>query len=317
MVRLGSSTSSPFVTPSGVPQGSHLGPILFLMFINDVSLCLSKHDVRFLLFCDDIKIFREIRSSSDHLVLQNALVELTSWFDQNLLEVNPVKCNIITFTRRKSPHMFDYYLKSSNIPRSSCVRDLGVLFDSIISFNPHFDNICSKASKMLGFITRSTKDFPDTLSFKVLYCSLVRSVLEFSSCVWNPAYFLHSGRIEKIQHQALRTLRYRMRSPHLSYSDLEKHFDLLPLSTRREMYDCITFFNILHSKLDCPDLVSSVNINIPTYSTRSHLPFRPPFVSTKYLQNSPMIRFQRTANSLVNIDFFSTTINNLKAHFST
>uniref|UniRef100_A0A8D8ZPX0 Uncharacterized protein n=1 Tax=Cacopsylla melanoneura TaxID=428564 RepID=A0A8D8ZPX0_9HEMI len=71
---------------------------------------------------------------------------------------------------------------------------------------------------MLGFIFRSTRDFPDTLSFKILYCSLVRSVLEFSSCIWNPSYAFHSGRIERIQHRALRMLDGKSRSSVLSSS---------------------------------------------------------------------------------------------------
>lgn len=317
MVRLGSSISSSFPSTSGVPQGSHLGPILFLLFINDVLKCLSVHDVQFLLFCDDLKIFREVRSSNDFNILQNALDHLKLWFDSNLLEVNTGKCNVISFTRSLSPHLFDYSLGPDIIPRSTCVRDLGVLFDSKLSFNPHMDAICTKASKMLGFIFRSTKDFPDPLSFKILYCSLVRSILEFSSSIWNPSYNYYSGRIESIQHKALNILNKKQRCPDSSYSSLEREFNLLSLSKRRDMFDMIFFFNILHSHLPVPDLLSSVNINLPGYTTRDPLPFMPQFVRTSYLQNSPMVRFQRSANSLrADIDFFSTSVSAIREYFS-
>uniref|UniRef100_A0A8D8S2S3 Uncharacterized protein n=1 Tax=Cacopsylla melanoneura TaxID=428564 RepID=A0A8D8S2S3_9HEMI len=100
-----------------------------------------------------------------------------------------------------------------------------------------------------------------------------------------------------------------MRSSDFSYPALERSLNLLPLSTRREMYDIITFFNILHSRVQTPDLLQSINIHVPRHSTRSNLPFKPPFVRTNYLQNSPLIRFQRLANSISNqIDFFSTSI---------
>lgn len=184
MVRLGSSFSNSFSASSGVPQGSHIGPILFLLFINDVMTCLSQHDVQCLIFCDDIMLFRSIRSANDHFILQNALVSLKEWFDSNFLDINPTKCNVITFSRCSSPSLFTYNIDNHPIPRVTCVRDVGVLFDTKLSFIPHIDAICSKSSKMLGFITCSSVNFSDCLSFKILYCSLVRSVLEFSSCIW-------------------------------------------------------------------------------------------------------------------------------------
>ncbi|KAL1446689.1 hypothetical protein WDU94_008915 [Cyamophila willieti] len=165
---------------------------------------------------------------------------------------------------------------------------------------------------MLGFVTRSTKNFPDVLSLKILYCSLVRSSLEFASCVWSPLYNYHSSRIERIQHKALITMGRRSKSSDLSYDSLQKSFNLLPLSTRREMFDILTFFNILFSNIDTPELLGSININVPKYSApRHHLPFRPPFVRRNYLQHSPMIRLQRTANAL-DIDLFSSTDNSIR-----
>uniref|UniRef100_A0A8D8YU09 Reverse transcriptase domain-containing protein n=1 Tax=Cacopsylla melanoneura TaxID=428564 RepID=A0A8D8YU09_9HEMI len=206
-----------FWCPTGISYG-----LLFIL-INDIQDCLSLHDIKFLLFCDDLKLFRSIRSISDCEILQNALSSIKLWFEANLLEVNSSKCNVISFTRSNTPISFSYSLDSCDIPRTSCVRDLGVLFDSKLSFIPHMDAICSKATKMLGFISRSTKDFPDFLSFKILYCSLVRGVLEFASCIWNPSYNFHSGRIERIQHKALRTLSFKMKTPNDPYQSLEKN----------------------------------------------------------------------------------------------
>lgn len=319
VVRLGSSSfSQSFVASSGVPQGSHLGPILFLLFINDVIGCLSKHDVKFLLFCDDIKIFRSIHSMDDCRSLLEALVDLNRWFDHNLLKMNPSKCNIISFTRSKQPIIFDYTLDFISIPRSTCVRDLGVLMDSQLSFIPQIDQICSKASRMLGFIIRSSKDFSDCLSFKVLYCSLVRSILEFSSPIWNPSYACHVGRIERIQHKALKVLSFKSKTPFADYKTVQSNFNLLPLSVRREMFDVIALVNIISGGMDSPDLLSSINFHVPRYSClRSFLPFKPPFVNCNYLQNSPLIRLQRIGNSHKdNFDYSTATAPIIKGHFA-
>ncbi|KAI5739254.1 hypothetical protein M8J77_016910 [Diaphorina citri] len=316
-VRVGSSFSSPFSSVSGVPQGSHLAPILFLLFINDVPKCLSDLDVSLLLFADDIKLFKAIKSFSDHLVLQNALVALNQWLSTNLLDVNPSKCNVITFSRSRSPSIHSYFINLTEIPRSECLRDLGVLFDNKMSFLPHVNLICSRASRMLGFINRTTKDFRDVLPIKVLYCSLVRGILEFSSSVWNPSYAYHSSNIERIQNRALRIMSYRLNTPNASYSSLQSTLELLPLSTRRTLYDVIMFFNIIHSKVDTPGLLAAINLNVPTRTSRTPFPFSPPFVRANYLQNSPMIRFQRTANQLSNdIDIFSTSVQEIKNFFN-
>ncbi|KAI5731307.1 hypothetical protein M8J77_007934 [Diaphorina citri] len=172
---------------------------------------------------------------------------------------------------------------------------------------------------MLGFVSRTTKDFRNVLSIKILYCALVRGILEFASCVWNPSYAYHSASIERIQNKALRIMGHKMGQPHIphsSYSSLQSSLELLPLSDRRSMYDAATFFNILHSKLDTPELLSTININIPTRSTRNPQPFNPPFVRANYLQNAAMVRFQRTANELSrDIDFFSTSVQTIKQFF--
>ncbi|KAI5721217.1 hypothetical protein M8J77_017625 [Diaphorina citri] len=83
------------------------------------------------------------------------------------------------------------------------------------------------------------------------------------------------------------------------------------------MYDIITLYNILNSKIDTPELLQSVNINVPGYvTTRSTMPFRPPFVRTNYLQNSPIIRFQRSANLIrEHLDLFFTSASAIKQFY--
>lgn len=314
-VRIGSSTSCSFVTSSGVPQGSHLGPILFLVFINDVHTVLSQFDVQYLLFCDDFKLFKAINSSDDQIHLQSALTALYEWFNFNCLSVNPSKCHVISFSWTV-PNLYSYAIESVSIPRTDCVRDLGVLFDVKLTFNPHIDMIRSKASRMLGFIFRSTKDFSSVLPLKILYCSLVRGVLEFASPVWNPYYDIHSSSLERIQHRALRFMSRKFQLGFNSYFEVESHLSLLPLAKRRTLYDFITFFKILHSHINVPDLLGEINIHAPDRILRNPLPFRPPHARTNYLYNSPIYRFQRLSNEHSNeIDIYFTSIPEIKSFF--
>jgi hypothetical protein len=89
---------------------------------------------------------------------------------------------------------YDYSLNGQNLERVSVIRDLGVIMDSKLTFSEHVDVTVSKARQMLGFIMRVGRDFRDPYALKSLYVSLVRSKLEYASCVWMP---YQNGRIAR------------------------------------------------------------------------------------------------------------------------
>uniref|UniRef100_A0A8D8YE34 Uncharacterized protein n=1 Tax=Cacopsylla melanoneura TaxID=428564 RepID=A0A8D8YE34_9HEMI len=108
----------------------------------------------------------------------------------------------------------------------------------------------------------------------------------------------------------------KMGNPDLPYSALESSLSLLPLSDRRTLFDLITLHKILNGNVNAPELNDSIVINNPVYRTRNSIPFYPSFARSNYIQNSPMIRFQRTANILSSeINVFTITINQIKNHF--
>ena len=92
-VKINGVLSREITVTSGVPQGSHLGPLLFLIFINDLATLLK--DCQFLLYADDLKIFRKVTSTNDCLLLQSEINKLTDWCKNNKMELNISKCKII------------------------------------------------------------------------------------------------------------------------------------------------------------------------------------------------------------------------------
>lgn len=176
-VRIGNHCSRAFHPNSGVPQGSHLGPLLFLIFINDITD--SFNSVHYQLYADDMKLYMPITSIVDCVNFQADLNRLDSWCKNNQLFLNIDKCKVMSFHRGKPSFKFDYCINNRKLQRVNSMLDLGVLFDTKLSFNDHISLKISKAKAMLGFIKRISSEFDDIVALKSLYCAHVRSHLEY------------------------------------------------------------------------------------------------------------------------------------------
>lgn len=298
--------------PSGVPQGSLLGPLLFAIFTNDISECFKNS--RLLCFADDMKVISHINSQCDVNKLQDDLNRLDKYCYDNKLELNPAKCSVVSFSRKKHSFQSSYILKNEVLQRGFVVRDLGVFHDSKLVFDMHVDYIVKKASKSLGFVLRTCGSFTKAKSFKILYCTLVRSILEYASQIWNPRYEKYVARIERIQIKFVKHLCYKLKIPYDSrnYINLCKQFHILPLSKRREIADVTYLLNIMSSKIDCPDLLSKFSLYTPSKPLRYSPLIDLPTATTNYRQNAFTLRASRLFNSLdrrgLDIDLFCTSV---------
>lgn len=178
--------SDDYIARSGVPQGSHLEPILFLIFINDISDSV-KH-CRYSIFADDLKLYLCVKSQSDVTLLQNDIAAVNEWCVSNKMILNPRKCVHTKFTRKNNPINSSHSISGEPLTESTSTRDLGVLLDQKFNFIEHIDNIVTLSWKMLGFVKRTCNLFKNTKTFITIFNALVRSKLEYASNVWNPIY---------------------------------------------------------------------------------------------------------------------------------
>ena len=189
------SDASPVV--SGVPQGSELGPCLFLFYINDIAVGLQS-TVR--LFADDTMLYLTIKNDQDAQSLQHDLDLLC---EREAIEFHPDKCEVISVTRKKHPTLQMYYIHGHQLKYVDHVRYLGVNITSDLRWDKHVDIICNKANSALGFIRRNVNIGNATVKTRAYKC-YVCPVLEHSSTVWDPYTVSPTRKLESVQRRAAR-----------------------------------------------------------------------------------------------------------------
>lgn len=302
--------SSTFTPTSGVPQGSSLGPLLFILYINDLLDSLS---CSVLAYADDIKIYSTIESVNDVFHLQQNLNTIGGWCSKFNLNLNIGKCCHVTYTRKVKPIESVYTIRENALQTVKLVKDLGVFFDNRCSFSYHILNLSLSASRTLGFVLRSCKNFNDVRVFKSLFYGLVLSKLEYASQVWSPHYVYLQLAVEKIQRRFLKYLSFRSDGFYplrgIDYATLLTQHDMEALTYRRERHGARFVWKLVNDAIDCPFLLSSINLAVPRLCSRYSCTFAIPFSRTNMLHTSPMITMCRAANLHYN-DIFVDSINN-------
>eukprot|EP00102_Acyrthosiphon_pisum_P024314 XP_016661524.1 PREDICTED: RNA-directed DNA polymerase from mobile element jockey-like [Acyrthosiphon pisum] len=262
-VRLFGKSSDFFRASSGVPQGSHLSPLLFNIFIN--TMCSAISSCRLLLFADDSKIFLRITTNNDCLTLQNTLDKFTNWCNTFNLSLNISKCKVMSFHRSKSVFSFDYKLGGISIQRVNQVQDLGILFVPSLNFSPHIDFMTSKSFRVLGFIRRHSVNFSSANCLLALYKALVRSVIEYGSVVWSPYTAVDISRIDRVQNCFMRFAGYCLNIPHEphDYRPVSQALRLDSLSARRDNFGIAFIQRLIDGRIDAPRILGELSFRIP------------------------------------------------------
>jgi type II secretory pathway component PulJ len=154
-VVLENTASDKIPVTSGVPQDTVLGPILFLIYINDLPEYFKHSNIR--LFADDSIIYRKIQSRKDCLDLQDDLEAAAKWEKDWLMAFHPDKCNPLSITTKRKPEHFYYNLHSHILESVDSAKYLGITLQSNLKWNKHIDQTASKANKTLSFVRRNLK----------------------------------------------------------------------------------------------------------------------------------------------------------------
>ncbi len=221
-VRIEDSYSDWDPVVSGVPQGSVLGPLLFLVFINDLPDFID--DVGRRLFADDLKLFNRVDTKCEQNKLQIALNKVWKWCTENQLDLSPSKCQIL-HVGNKNPRV-DFLLGDHKLETVTFARDLGVVISEDFRFTRHCETIVTKASARANGILRAFTN-RDSRILMQLFDTFVLPLLEYASVIWSPSIRQEIELIESVQRKftkripGLRNLTYEDRLSLLNRSSLE------------------------------------------------------------------------------------------------
>ena len=218
---------------SGVPQGSVLGPLLFLIYINDIDQgvggLISK-------FADDTKLGGVIKSCSDINKLQSDLDKLLEWSEKWQMKFNADKCKAIRFGKFQTGS--NYAMNGQELDWVTEEKDLGVIVDETLKSSKHCQMVVNKANRMLGMIRRNTSCKTKEVILP-LYRALVRPHLEYCVQFWSPSLLKDVSLLERVQRRATRMIPELRK---LSYEDRLKKTGLFSLTRRRIRGDLIQTF---------------------------------------------------------------------------
>ena len=264
-VLINGSISNPLTVHSGVPQGSILGPLLFVLFIDDMISEVSQ-GTDIALYADDTKIWREITSDIDQIILQNDIDKLYEWSVINKMNFHPDKCKVVAITNKSLVYALPFYehmytLNGNFLNYETSEKDLGVVINSRLSWIDQCQCLVQRANRQLGLVRRTCHFVNNTKQRRALYLSLVRSIFEHCCQVWAPQTVKSINAFDLLQKRAVKWI---LMEPYARYTDDEflrkqRNLDLLPVKYKFLLSDLTLFYKIVYNK---------VKIKLPNYVVR-------------------------------------------------
>ena len=234
--------STPHQVISGVPQGSVLGPLLFLVLIGDIDDAVLHSLIAS--FADDTRATKGIKTELDAAELQNDLFRIYDWSQKNNMQFNSLKFELMRYGNNNELKESTTYITPNweLIESTPTVKDLGITMENNCSFQQHINNITESAKRMSAWVFR-TFATRERLPLMTLYKSLVRPLVEYSSALWSPISKADINRLEDVQRSFIR----KINGVSSDYKTALKQLNLYSLERRRERYITMHVWKMLEN----------------------------------------------------------------------
>lgn len=286
-VKCGETISGNLTVEHGVPQGSILGPLLFMLYINNI--CESLKHCKIHLFADDAVLYFSGNNLEDiNKCINDDLKNVANWLQDNALKLNLDKTNamLISEKPRTAAEMNDFKIKIEGVEIKIIdkVKYLGIIINSNLKFGDHIDYICKKISKKLGILKRSSV-YLSTWSTKTVYNTIILPHFNFSSTILYLSNVQQIQRLQKLQNRAMRIILKLSR--YTSIKQMLMQLNWLPIKEMLELNSLIFIHKIKSGLMPAyfNGMMRSFN-EIHNYNTRNKDSFTLNHKNSKKAQNS-------------------------------
>ena len=279
----------------GVPQGSTLGPLLFLLYINDM---INSSDIlKFSLFADDsTATYSNYNLNTTLSILKNEFSKVLDWLTANKLIINLQKTQLMLFTNRKRPQSISLNVNGKTIHETTQAKFLGVILDNHLSWHAHIKHISNKISKSVAILRILRDIFPKKI-LKTLYLTLVYPYFNYCNLIWGSAYASSLKPLVILQKKCIRLIcnadYLASTGPLFKSTNLMKLSQIYEFNCAKFMYNCFNLASYSNFKS-----IMIQNSQIHTYNTRRRGELRTPFERLELCRNSFIIKGIRLWNDI-------------------
>ena len=257
-VCIGSSMSEPLEVYSGVPQGSVIGPLLFIIFINNIVSCVDNSSVDITMFADDTKLF-----STCPIKLQQGIDSGATWLLNHKLKLASHKCHILQISKQHISDHSQFKIGTDPVQSKLAIKDLGVYVSHDLKWASHINYIYNNAAQYSYQILKTFRS-KNIWTYKKLLLTYIRPKLEYNTPVWSPHLKKDVDKIERIQRYYTKRVFFRCNISFDSYKDRLNILNIKSLEHRRIQFDLIMLYKIIHG-------LSNLNFHdFFVYRTHSH-----------------------------------------------
>lgn len=319
----GKVTPNAFKTFSAVPQGSHVGPLLFNLATMNIVLIVEGTSIIVLMYADDTKFLNVIQSHEDASQLQIAIDEFTEWAKTNGFTINAAKTFHVSYIKKVANRIDTrYYIEDIPIQKVDEISDLGVVFDSRLSFSTHVERLKTRVVNMTITASRYVNEIHCHALMTKIVDTYIRPIIEYNSVVWRHIRPTLLKKLENVLHRSTRialNLPYRTDDPrYQNFNNRLNQMNMLTFEERRNIASVVFVIKLLNGELNSKvkshiDDLRHINVR----NTRNPVLFH--LSRSTWRNNSPLTMILQQMNDLRGVFSLNDDVrqikNQLKQHY--